>query len=539
MWLELTGKCQLLCSHCYASSGPDGTHGTMTVTDWERVIAEAADVGVRSVQFIGGEPTLHPALARLIHYALTRNLAVEVFSNLAHITPHLWEVFTQPGVQLATSWYTDDPAEHAAITGRPSHARTRQGIAEAIRRSIPLRVGIVAVRDEQRTQQAHAMLTALGVTRIGHDDVRRIGRAGLGRSGPDQLCGKCGNGNLAVGPDGSVWPCVLARWLTVGNLRERSLRDVLVGPEIMAVTEYLNSHFKPIEAPCVPKMCDPQCGPSCSPACSPSGNCRPAGGCVLTIARNPLLIVERLYIPDGLLGDEPIDRRLWPFTVPCVREMLDTGLTFGRPVTFFVGENGSGKSTVVEAIAEAFGLDARGGRAGRKYTNPRPKTPLGERLKLDLTAAGARMKAGSRRRQRGYFLRAETAFGLMEAVTGMPGYWSDDVTEMSHGEGFLTVFRDMFREPGLYLMDEPEAALSFTSCLRLVGIMHELGRSGAQVICATHSPILAATPDADIIEIGDHGFRRTEWEDLQLVDHWRRYLAKPHIYLRHITEADL
>jgi predicted ATPase len=94
----------------------------------------------------------------------------------------------------------------------------------------------------------------------------------------------------------------------------------------------------------------------------------------------------------------------------------------------------------------------------------------------------------------------------------------------------------MFREPGLYVMDEPEAALSFTSCLRLVALMHQLGESGAQVICATHSPVLAATPDAEIIEIGEHGTRTTSWEKLDIVAHWRRYLDDPDSYLRHITE---
>lgn len=83
-------------------------------------------------------------------------------------------------------------------------------------------------------------------------------------------------------------------------------------------------------------------------------------------------------------------------------------------------------------------------------------------------------------------------------------------------------------------MDEPEAALSFTSCLHLVSLMHQLGDIGAQIICATHSPMLAATPGADIIEVGEHGFRRTKWEDLELVAHWRRYLTDPNSYLRHV-----
>ena len=87
------------------------------------------------------------------------------------------------------------------------------------------------------------------------------------------------------------------------------------------------------------------------------------------------------------------------------------------------------------------------------------------------------------------------------------------------------------------MLDEPEAALSFISCLRLVDFLHELGRSGSQVICATHSPIIASTPEAEIIELGTHGCRRTEWEDLEIVDHWRRYLDNPQSYLRHFIIA--
>ena len=100
------------------------------------------------------------------------------------------------------------------------------------------------------------------------------------------------------------------------------------------------------------------------------------------------------------------------------------------------------------------------------------------------------MKQRTRLKQKGYFLRAETAFGFMEAITQskLPGYWSEDVTTMSHGEGFLHVFDEMFDEPSLNLMDEPEAALSFSYCLSLLALIHRLGRSGAQVICATTLP---------------------------------------------------
>jgi predicted ATPase len=228
----------------------------------------------------------------------------------------------------------------------------------------------------------------------------------------------------------------------------------------------------------------------------------------------------------------------WPFAIPAVRHIAEHGLTFERPVTFLVGENGSGKSTIVEAIADVSKIGADGGKAGTKYASTGARTPLGEAVKPEFTVDGLRLIGGPRRKRKGFFLRAETLFNLGRSVSGMHGFWEGDLEQESHGEGFLTVFATMFRDPGLYLMDEPEAALSFASCLRLVALMHELGRSGAQVICATHSPVLAATPGADIIELGDHGCRRTAWADLELVDNWRRYLADPNAYLHRLVNFE-
>lgn len=247
------------------------------------------------------------------------------------------------------------------------------------------------------------------------------------------------------------------------------------------------------------------------------------------------MFVSGAYVPDGL---RPRHFRQWPYTVPAVAEIVENGIEFTHPVTFLVGDNGSGKSTLVEAIAEGFRLDARGGRAARKAGSPEhTTTALGEVLRLKTTAEGARMLAGPRLKKKGFFLRAETAFGMTENLGGVPGYWEENTAEMSHGEGFLAVFRSMFRDPGFYVMDEPESALSFTACLRLVALMNELAETGAQVVCATHSPILASTPGADIIEVGEHGLRRAKWSELQLVDHWRRYLDNPAVYLRHLTQS--
>lgn len=242
------------------------------------------------------------------------------------------------------------------------------------------------------------------------------------------------------------------------------------------------------------------------------------------------MILERLHV-------EP-HRRLpssrWPFSVPAVRDLADDGLALRAPVTVLVGENGSGKSTIVEAAAEWFGLDNQGGRANRKYASDRQRTLLGDLISAELGTQGHEWRRRTRLKRYGFFLRAETAFGLMNAVEGSPGYWEQRTSLMSHGEGFLTVFDAMLRSPGIYFFDEPEAALSFQSTLVLAARLHRLAEEGSQVVVATHSPVLSALPGADVVELGPHGLRRTAWEDLEVVGHWRSYLQDPARYLRHL-----
>lgn len=227
---------------------------------------------------------------------------------------------------------------------------------------------------------------------------------------------------------------------------------------------------------------------------------------------------------------QPVDTGQWPFNVPVIRQIAAEGLRLEQPITFFVGENGSGKSTVIEAIAEAYGFDVRGGHGKRRYAPAAPKGPLGQRLSLGLTLEGRRMKAN---KSPGFFLRTETALGVFEFMSDyrVSGYGDKHLGEVSHGEGYLQVLFGRFQEKGLYLLDEPEAALSFHSCLLLMEQLAHVVRNGSQVICVTHSPILSALPGAGVVEFGAHGFRRSAWEQLELVEYWRRYLGDPSKYL--------
>ena len=123
--------------------------------------------------------------------------------------------------------------------------------------------------------------------------------------------------------------------------------------------------------------------------------------------------------------------------------------------------------------------------------------------------------------------------GFYTYLEDNPGKRDPRFHEMSHGESFLEILRTRFDSPGLYCLDEPEAALSFSAQVALVGTLHDLAAGGAQVLCATHSPLLAALPGARILEVGEGGMRPTSYDDLGLVAHWKGYLHSPMRYLRH------
>jgi predicted ATPase len=222
--------------------------------------------------------------------------------------------------------------------------------------------------------------------------------------------------------------------------------------------------------------------------------------------------------------------REWPFTLPAVKALMGAGLDLTAPVTFLVGDNGSGKSTIVEAVAEACGVDVRGGHGGRKYASPIEKGVLGGAIHLE---------RGSRdggHVDKAFFLRSETALGVFTFMSdhGVSGYGDYHLADVSHGEGYLQVLGERFGSNGLLLLDEPEAGLSYTACLSLMQSLDATAKAGGQVICATHSPVLTALPDADIWLVSAEGIERTSWTDLEMVEDWRVFLANPDSVLRHL-----
>lgn len=224
--------------------------------------------------------------------------------------------------------------------------------------------------------------------------------------------------------------------------------------------------------------------------------------------------------PDSALADDE-----WPVTIPAIAQLLREGLDLS-PVTVLIGENGSGKSTMVEGIAGAYGLSPEGGSTWARHSTRSTESPLNTILRLCRGTGSSRW---------GFFLRAETMHGLYTYLENLAGSNDPVFHEFSHGESFLEVLHSRFTGPGLYVLDEPESALSFSGCLALVGVLHELVEEGtSQVLLATHSPVVAAIPGARILQLDDAGFHETGWEDLELVQHYRSFLQEPMRYLRHV-----
>lgn len=223
----------------------------------------------------------------------------------------------------------------------------------------------------------------------------------------------------------------------------------------------------------------------------------------------------------------PHDPESWPYFLPCVRQILRDGLELGS-LTVLVGENGVGKSTLVEAIAMAYGLNAEGGSTHSRHATRQTESALWKSLYLERGVGANRW---------GFFLRAESMHGFYTYLAENPGR-DVDFHELSHGESFIEIMRSRFNGPGLYVLDEPESALSFTGCLALVAVLQDLAATGtSQVIVATHSPIVAAIPGASIFEVSDAGIVEVEWADLEMVRSWRQFLNNPDSFLRQLSSG--
>ena len=223
----------------------------------------------------------------------------------------------------------------------------------------------------------------------------------------------------------------------------------------------------------------------------------------------------------------------FPFDVPAVAAV--ERLRLDAPITLLAGENGTGKSTIVEAIAQAIGFAAEGGeleRAGELPAVPRPV--LDGALEPVLSPSKPR---------NGYFLRAESFFNIASFIDSA-GTFAPDLSlygdvplhEQSHGQSFLALAANRFGGDSLYVLDEPEAALSVSGELALLAIVVRAARAGAQFVIATHSPILLACPEARLYELYDGGIAPCAYDDLEAVRLTRGFLEAPGRFIRAALE---
>lgn len=219
---------------------------------------------------------------------------------------------------------------------------------------------------------------------------------------------------------------------------------------------------------------------------------------------------------------EAIERGRFPFTLPVFSKPFE--LEFPHPITFFVGENGTGKSTLLEAIAVKAGFNIEGGSRDHYFSTVAQHAPLGPALRLSWFPKVSR----------GFFFRAETLFTLATYLDEVGASRGQSLHDRSHGEAFFSVFLNRFRQPGIYLLDEPEAALSPSRQLAFLQFLREReDDENAQFIIATHSPLLFAYPGASVFHFKEDikQVHYSETEHFQVVE---AFMKNPERVFRHL-----
>lgn len=232
------------------------------------------------------------------------------------------------------------------------------------------------------------------------------------------------------------------------------------------------------------------------------------------------------FLRDIRLVEDRITSCSYPYNIPAIQNMGI--LEINSEVTILVGENGTGKSTIIEGLAVALGFNAEGGSKNFNFATRNSESILHHAIQV---------RRGIYRETDGFFLRAESMYNLATNVEqlGVSGYGRTPLHHQSHGESFLALALNRFRGNGLYLLDEPESALSPARQLSFLQLMHHLvSNSSSQFIIATHSPIFMAFPGATIYLLNDGGISKVAYEDTEHYQVTRDFLANPDAFLHHL-----
>lgn len=242
----------------------------------------------------------------------------------------------------------------------------------------------------------------------------------------------------------------------------------------------------------------------------------------------------------SLSSDAPEDSDEYPLGIPAIRDLRETMLRFHPKCTFLVGENGSGKSTLLEGIADRWGYSREGGSRTRNLYAQELWSDLGPMLYLNRKPGCNPMD--------GFFLRAESFFNFatmldefeedIDTADGYFSYGGKSLHAQSHGESFLTLFKMRFHGDGVYILDEPEAALSPQRQLAFLVRMNDLIKDNSQFIIATHSPILLGYPDATIYELDEFGIKEIAYEQSQPYQITSRFLKDRERMLDYLLNDD-
>lgn len=208
----------------------------------------------------------------------------------------------------------------------------------------------------------------------------------------------------------------------------------------------------------------------------------------------------------------------YPFNIEIIKNFETLNLT--KNVTFLVGENGIGKSTFIEALAVACGLNAEGGTGNFMFTTRETDYELSDYIKIEHF---------QRRIETKFFLRAESFYNVASEIErlGVSGYGIKSLHKVSHGESFIQLVQNRFTKNGLYILDEPEAALSPSRQMTLLCLINELANQGSQFIIATHSPILISYIDGEILDLNNN-FKKISYEETEIYQTYKMYLEHPY-----------